>query len=69
MAKLAQLEKETHHQEELEKMTTSLIMELAALREKIGKAKANAVAAFRILQPFFNKCGFFYGYEFDDYLK
>nr|POE78252.1 hypothetical protein CFP56_62647 [Quercus suber] len=43
--------------------------ELATLREQMDKAKVDLVAAFRISQPFFEKCGIFYGDGFDDYLK
>ena len=69
MGKLAQLEKETRRYEELEKTTTNLTIELAAICEQMDKAKADAMAAFRILQPFFDKCGVYYGDEFEDCLK
>ena len=68
-AKLALLEKETHHCEELEKMTTNLMIELAGLREQIKKAKVDVVAAFRTSQPYFDECGIYYGDGFDDCLK
>ena len=69
MAKLALLEKETRSCEELEKMTTNLTIELAALREQIKKAKVDVVAAFRTSQPYFDECGIYYGNGFDDCLK
>ena len=57
MAKLALLKEETRRHEEVEKTNTNLTTKLAALCEQMDKAKANAVAAFQISQPFFNKCG------------
>ena len=68
-AKLALLEKETRRREELEKMTTNLTIELAALQEQIKKAKVDIVAVFRTSQPYFDECGVYYGDGFDDCLK
>ena len=69
MGKLAQLEKETRRHEELEKTTTNLTIELAVICEQMDKAKADAMTAFRILQPFFDECGVYYGDGFEDFLK
>ena len=68
-AKLTLLKKETRRHEEVEKMNTNLTMELAALCKQMDKAKADAVAAFQISQPFFDECNVFYGEGFDDCLK
>ena len=46
VVKLALLEKETHRQEELEKMITNLTTELATLREQMEKAKTDVMATF-----------------------
>ena len=35
----------------------------------MDKAKADTVVAFRILQPFFDECGIYYGDGFEDCLK
>ena len=69
MAKLTLLKEETRRQEEVEKMNTNLTTELAALCKQMDKAKADAVAAFQISQPFFDKCSVFYGEGFGDCLK
>lgn len=47
ITKLALLEKETRHCEELEKAKTNLKTKLAALREEMKKAKADTVVGFR----------------------
>lgn len=57
MAKLALLEKETRRHKELEKMNTNMMTELAALREEMEKAKADAVVVFRTSQPYLDECG------------
>ena len=46
VVKLALLEKETRHQEELEKMITNLTTEFAAIREQMEKAKIDVMATF-----------------------
>ena len=46
MAKLALLEKETRCHEEVEKMNTNLMMELATFHEQMEKAKADTVVGF-----------------------
>ena len=69
MEKLALLKEETHHHEKAEKAKTNLITELAALCEQMDMAKVNAMAAFRVSQPFLDECGVFYGDKFEDYLK
>ena len=68
-ATLAKLKKETHLQEEAEKVKTNLTTELTGLREQMDKAKADAVAEFCVSQPFFDACGIYYGDGFDDCLK
>ena len=46
VVKLALLEKETHRQEELEKMITNLTTELATLWKQMEKAKTDVMATF-----------------------
>nr|POE61771.1 hypothetical protein CFP56_77346 [Quercus suber] len=53
----------------LEEVKTNLATELATLREQVKKARAVAVAEFRISQPFFDACGIYYGNGFEDCLK
>ena len=48
-AKLALLKEKTHHHEEVEKSNANLTTKLATLRKQMDMAKADAVAAFRIL--------------------
>lgn len=57
MAKLALLEKETRRHKELEKMNTNMTTKLAALREEMEKAKADAVVVFRTSQTYLDECG------------
>lgn len=47
-AKLALLNKETRHREEVEKMNTNLMTELAAFCKQMDKAKADTVVMFWI---------------------
>ena len=68
-AKLTLLKEETRRHEEVEKMNTNLTTELAALCKQMDKAKADAVVAFQISQPFFDECSVFYDEGFDNYLK
>nr|POE64056.1 hypothetical protein CFP56_34408 [Quercus suber] len=35
----------------------------------MAKARVDAMAEFRISQPFFDACGVYYGYGFEDCLK
>ena len=49
-------------------MNANLTTKLATFCEQMNKAKADAVVAFRISQPFYDECGVFYGDGFDDYL-
>ena len=67
--KLALLKEETRCREEEDKAKTNLMSELAAFRKQMDKAKIDAVAAFWVSQPIFDKCGIFYGDGFDDFLK
>ena len=69
MAKLVLLKEETCRRKEAEKTNVNLTTELATLYEQMDKAKADAMSAFRISQPFFDEYGIFYGDGFDDYLK
>ena len=69
MAKIASLENETRYCEDLAKANTNLMTKLAALREQMEQAKVDAMARFRISQPYYDECGGFYGDGFDDYLK
>jgi len=69
MAKIASLKNETCHYEDLAKVNTNLTMELAALREQMKPAKADAMVGLRISQPYYDECGGFYGDGFDDCLK
>ena len=48
MTKTKALAEETHRLEEAEKAKTNLATELVALREQLEKARADAVAKFRI---------------------
>lgn len=64
--KLALLEKETRHCEEVEKAKTNLMTELGALCEQMEKAKANAVAGFRVSQSYYDKCTGYYVDGFND---
>lgn len=68
-AKIALLEQETRHREDLAKTNTNLMMELATLHEQMEQAKTDAVAGFQTSQPYYDQCGGFYGDSFDDYLK
>nr|POE99120.1 hypothetical protein CFP56_58023 [Quercus suber] len=69
MGKLLLLKEETYLREEVEKMNTNLTTKVVALHKQMDKAKADAMAAFQILQPFFDDCDVFYGEGFDDCLK
>lgn len=60
---------ETRQQVEVEKARINLATELAALREKMEKAKVDAVVEFWTSQPYFDACSVYYGDEFDDFLK
>ena len=51
------LAEETCRLEEAKKVKTNLATKLAALREQMEKARANAVAEFHVSQPFFDACG------------
>ena len=66
MAKSTMLAKETLQLEEVEKAKTNLATELAALLEQVEKAIVDAMAEFRISQPFFDACGVYYGERFKD---
>lgn len=68
-AKTTALAEETRQHEEAKKAKTNLATELAALREQVQKAKAKAVAEFRVSQPFFDACSAYYGDKFDDCLR
>ena len=48
MTKTKALAEETHQLKEAEKAKTNLATELVALREQLEKARADAVAKFRI---------------------
>ena len=63
------LAEETHQLVEVEKAKTNLVTKLAALREQMEKARADAMAEFRISQPFFNACDVYCDEEFEDCLK
>ena len=54
---------------EAEKAKTKLATELTALHKQVDKTKVDVVAEFQVLQPFFDACGTYYGYRFDDCLK
>ncbi|KAK9993342.1 hypothetical protein SO802_023045 [Lithocarpus litseifolius] len=60
---------ETRRLKETEKVKTDLATELATLCKQMEKAKADAVAEFRISQPFFDACGVYYDDGFEDCLK
>nr|POE94206.1 hypothetical protein CFP56_17534 [Quercus suber] len=68
-AKTAALAEETCQREEAKMVKTYLATELASLREQMEKAKADAMAEFRVSQPFFDSCGVYFGVEFNDCLK
>ena len=69
IAKTKALAEETHQLVEVEKAKTNLVTKLAALREQMEKARADAMAEFRISQPFFNACDVYCDEEFEDCLK
>lgn len=69
MAKSTMLAEETLQLEEVEKAKTNLATELAALLEQVEKARVDAMAEFRISQPFFDACGVYYGERFKDCQK
>lgn len=54
---------------EAEKAKTKLVTELTTFHEQVDKVKADAVAEFQVLQPFFDTCCTYYGNGFDDCLK
>nr|POE75054.1 hypothetical protein CFP56_15843 [Quercus suber] len=69
MAKTKALAEETHQLIEAEKAKTNSVTKLAAFYEQMEKARVDAVAEFRISQPFFDACGIYYGDGLEDYLK
>ena len=69
MAKTKVLVEETSRLEEAKKVKTNLATELAALHEQMEKARADAMAEFRISQPFFDACDVYYGDWFEDCLN
>ena len=66
---IAKLKEETQLLEEAEKAKTNLTTELAALREQMDKAKVDAMAKFKVSQPFFNTGGVYYDDRFEDCLN
>ena len=69
MAKTAALTKETRQHEEVEKAKNNLATELASLCKQMQKAKADAMAKFRVSQTFFDLCDVYYGVGFNDCLS
>jgi len=65
----AKLKEESHLREEAEKAKADLATELTTLRRQVDKAKVDAVAKFRVSQPFLDACGDYYGVGFNDCLK
>ena len=55
--------------EELTKANTNLTTKLAALHEKVNKAKADAVVEYKDFQPYFDELGDQYGEGFEDFYK
>jgi len=69
MEKNSLLEKATRSCEDLAKASTNMTTELATLHDQMEQVKMDAVAEFRTSQPYYNRCGGFYGNGFNDYLK
>ena len=55
--------------EELTKANFNLTTELTALRERVDKAKADAMEEFKNSQPFFNELGVQYSEGFEGFCK
>lgn len=68
-AKNVMLVEETRQQAEAKKAQVTLATKLVALCERREKAKADTVAEFQTLQPYFDTCGVYYGDGFDDCLN
>nr|POF21202.1 hypothetical protein CFP56_06998 [Quercus suber] len=65
----AQLEGSPRWVKELTKANNNLTTELVALREQVGKAKADAAVEYKYFQPYFDELGVQYGEGFEDFCK
>lgn len=54
MATITKLKVESYLREVAEKVKADLVIELTTLRGQVDKAKVDAIAEFRVSQPFFN---------------